>query len=176
MSRLCPAVHNPNQSEAAQPAAKRQRAAQSKPKSSDEVRARQLGLLGRASRALALLLHACLHSRACFSRVLQADQPSRPETPAPDAEQPPKRPTRTRPSGPSTRGPEAARDIHVLVGEVGYEILSNKEAMAKALRTFRWRRQKSQKTNRVIVQADQVRRVLHRGRPHSLSHRSCRPE
>ena len=33
------------------------------PRSQNPVRARQLGLLGRASRALALLLHACLHSR-----------------------------------------------------------------------------------------------------------------
>lgn len=57
----------------------------------------------------------------------------------------------------------------MLVGEVGYEILSNKEAMAKALRTFKWRRQKSKKTNRVIVQADQVRCVLHRGRTRSLA-------
>ena len=107
----------------------------------------------------------------CFSRVLQAEEPSRPETPAPDAEQPPKRkrPTRTRPSGPSTRGPEAARDIHVLVGEVGYEVLSNQGKMADALPTFKWRRQKSKKTNRVIVQADQVCRALNRGHARSLT-------
>ena len=94
----------------------------------------------------------------CFSRVLQAGQPSRPETQAPDAKQPPgaaqskaagKRPARAPAQRPA--------DIHVLVSEVGYETLSDKGKLAAALRTFKWRRQKSKQTNRVIVQADQVR-------------------
>ena len=74
------------------------------------------------------------------------------------------------------RAPAKEPVIHVLVSEVGYEILSNQGKMADALRTFKWRRQKSEKTNRVIVQADQVCRVLHRGHTRSLSHRSCCPE
>ena len=78
----------------------------------------------------------------------------------------PRRPTRTPPSGPSTGEPEAARDIHVLVGEVGYEILSNQGEMATALRTFKWRRQKE----RVIVQADQVRHELCIVTPCAVSH------
>ena len=59
--------------------------------------------------------------------------------------------------------------IHILVSEVGYEILSNQGKMADALCTFKWRRQKSKNTNRVIVQADQVRLVHHRGRSRSLA-------
>ena len=102
--------------------------------------------------------------------MLQADEPSCPEAPAPSADQPPgaaqskaagKRPGRAPAQRPA--------DIHVLVSEVGYEILSHQGKMAAALRTFKWRRQKSKKTNRVIVQADQVRCVLHRGRTRSLA-------
>ena len=47
----------------------------------------------------------------------------------------------------------------MLVSEVGCDVLSNKQKMAAALYSFKWRRQRSKKTNRVIVQADQVRSI-----------------
>ena len=87
-SRLCLAG-TPDQTEAVQPVAKRQRAARSKPNSSDEVRAGQLGLLGRASPARSCCMRS-FHSRDVRLHVcLQTDQPSRSETPAPSADQPP---------------------------------------------------------------------------------------
>lgn len=62
-----------------------------------------------------------------------------------------------------------ARQIHVLVAEAGYGVLSNQEKMAAALQTLKFRRQKTKKANRVIVQADQVRRERRRGRAQTLA-------
>jgi hypothetical protein len=68
-SRLCPAVSNPDTTEAEEPSAKKQRAARSSAKSSNEVHARQHGRFGAWLEHARSRLAACQHSRHALWRV-----------------------------------------------------------------------------------------------------------